>query len=213
MMSPAPPRPHPERAAKCARLEGWPRVRGHGSRRAALRGAPHHEVGYFNACSASYSACDQPPLPSLCSGSAAARNAARSTSTTVLPSLRNSSASLLLGVADLLGRLAGRLAQHLLEDLLVGVAELRPHMAADDGQQRLGDVAGQHDVRLHLVELLRHDGRQRILLPVDRALLQREIDFGEGDRRRVGADRLGEHQEQAAPAARAASCPSCLPAS
>src|SRR5262249_22193670 len=51
---------------------------------------------YFNACSASYSAFDQPApaLASLCRGTAALRNASRSTSTTFLPSLRNSSASL-----------------------------------------------------------------------------------------------------------------------
>ena len=69
-------------------------------------------------------------------------------------------------------------------------------MAADDRQQRFGDVAGQHDVALHLVELLGHDRRQRVFLAVDGALLQGEIDLGEGDRRGVGADRLGEHQEQ-----------------
>ena len=49
---------------------------------------------------------------------------------------------------------------------------------------------------LHLVELLRHDRRERILLPVDGALLEREINLGEGDRRGIRADRLGEHQEQ-----------------
>src|ERR1700751_4436550 len=58
--------------------------------------AGHDAATYFNACSASYSACDQPApaLASLCSGNATLRNASRSTSTTVLPSLRNSSASL-----------------------------------------------------------------------------------------------------------------------
>src|SRR5260221_10771639 len=51
-------------------------------------------VRYYNACSASYSARDQPApaLASLCSGIAALRNASRSTWTTVLPSLRSSSA-------------------------------------------------------------------------------------------------------------------------
>src|SRR4029077_18825630 len=49
---------------------------------------------YFSACNASYSARDQPApaLASLCSGIAALRNASRSTSTTVLPSLRSWSA-------------------------------------------------------------------------------------------------------------------------
>src|SRR3954453_9685394 len=60
-------------------------------RRAALR--PGHE-NYFSACSASYSAWLQPAPAdaSLCSGIAALRNASRSTVTTVLPSLRSSSA-------------------------------------------------------------------------------------------------------------------------
>ncbi len=49
------------------------------------------------------------------------------------------------------------------------------------------DVAGQHDVLLHLVELLGLDRRQRIFLGFDRAVLQREIDFREGDRGGVGA--------------------------
>ena len=35
---------------------------------------------------------------------------------------------------------------------------------------------------------------QRVLLPVDRLLLQREVDFGERNRRRVGADRFRQHQ-------------------
>ncbi len=49
---------------------------------------------------------------------------------------------------------------------------------------------------LHFVKFLGHDGRQRIFLPVDGALLQGEVDFGEGDRRGIGADGLGEHQKQ-----------------
>src|SRR5205085_6168085 len=77
---------------------------------------------------------------------------------------------LLFGLADLFGRLGGGFAQNLLEHFLVGVGQFRPHMASHDREQRLGDVPGQDDVRLHLVELLRHDGRQRILLPVHRAL-------------------------------------------
>ena len=75
-------------------------------------------------------------------------------------------------------------------------SESLPQRAADDREQRLGDVAGEHDVRLHLVELLRQDRRQRVLLRVHGALLQREIDLGEGDRRGVGADRLREHEVQ-----------------
>ncbi len=99
-------------------------------------------------------------------------------------------------LADLARGARGGLRQHVLERLLFVVRELRPHVAADDRHERFRDVARQHDVALHLVELLRHDRRQRVLLPVDGALLQREIDFGEGDRRRVGTHGLGEHEEQ-----------------
>ena len=67
-------------------------------------------------------------------------------------------------------------------------------MRTRDGQQRLDDVTGQHDVALHLVELLGHDGRQRILLAVHGALLQGQIHFCEGDRGGVGADRFRQHQ-------------------
>ena len=63
-------------------------------------------------------------------------------------------------------------------------------------EQRVGDVRGDVDVRLHLVELLRLDGRQRVLLRVHRLVLQREVDLGEGDRRRVGPDRAREERVQ-----------------
>ena len=79
-----------------------------------------------------------------------------------------------------------------LERLLVGVGELVPDVAADDGEQHLGDVAGEVDVRLHLVELLRQDRRQRVLLRIHRLVLQREVDLGEGDRRGVGAARSSD---------------------
>src|SRR4051812_29413912 len=62
-----------------------------------------------------------------------------------------------LGGGDLAASLVGGLLRHLGEDLLVGVGELRPGLAGDDGQQRVDDVAGQRDVLLHLVELLRLD--------------------------------------------------------
>src|SRR5262245_7785393 len=73
----------------------YPRATSRRSRRTAAR-RDLCGSNYFSACSASYSAFDQPApaLASLCNGTAALRNASRSTSTTVLPSLRNSSASL-----------------------------------------------------------------------------------------------------------------------
>ena len=71
------------------------------------------------------------------------------------------------------------------------------------------DVAGQHDVLLHLVELLRLDRRQRVLLRVDGAVLQRQVDLGEGDRRRVRAAGLGRARGRPARRARGSSGPSC----
>ena len=41
-------------------------------------------------------------------------------------------------------------------------------------------MAGQAQVLLNLIKLGRHDDRQRIFLAIDRALLQRREDFGEG---------------------------------
>jgi hypothetical protein len=52
------------------------------------------------------------------------------------------------------------------------------------------DVAGQRQVLLHLVELGRHDHRQRVLLPVHRALLQRGEHLGKGHRRGDDAEAL-----------------------
>ncbi|MND86090.1 hypothetical protein D3C80_780410 [compost metagenome] len=47
-------------------------------------------------------------------------------------------------------------------------------------------MAGENDVLLNFEEFFRFDRRQRVFLGVDRAVLQREIDFGECDRRGVG---------------------------
>ena len=51
-------------------------------------------------------------------------------------------------------------------------------------------MAGQRQVLLHLVELGRHDHAERVLLAVDRALLQRGEDLGEGHRRGDDAEAL-----------------------
>src|SRR2546423_3634520 len=61
----------------------------------------------------------------------------------------------LLGLHDLGVRFLRRLAEDRFEGLLLIVAELVPDMAADDREQHLGDVPGEIDVALHLVELLR----------------------------------------------------------
>ena len=53
-------------------------------------------------------------------------------------------------------------------------------------------MAGQHELRRHLVELHQLAGDQRIVLAVDRAGLQRRVEFGIGDGRRIGAERLAE---------------------
>ena len=48
------------------------------------------------------------------------------------------------------------------------------------------DMAGEHDMLLHLVELLRIDRRQGVFLRLDSPVLQCEIDLGKGDRRGIG---------------------------
>src|SRR5581483_2843535 len=95
-----------------------------------------------------------------------------------------------LGLADRGRRAVGGGEELALEDLLLLVREALPERGADHRHQRLEDVAGEVDVALHLVEFLRLDRRQRVFLPVDGAVLEREIHFGEGDGRGVGTDRL-----------------------
>src|SRR5439155_1877261 len=97
---------------------------------------------------------------------------------------------------DLAGRARGGFLVDYLEDLPVGLRQLRPQRPADDGEQRVGDVRGEVDVRLHLVELLRVYRGQGILLCLHRAVLQREVDLGKGDRGGVGADRAREERIQ-----------------
>src|SRR6266542_7131517 len=93
---------------------------------------------------------------------------------------------LALALCDVGGRVRRRLARDRNKDLLVAVGELRPDERRDLRRERIDDVAGQDNVLLHFVELLRLDRRERILLRVDGAVLQREIDLGEGDRRGIG---------------------------
>jgi hypothetical protein len=58
---------------------------------------------------------------------------------------------------------------------LVGGGQLVEAGLVHQEDRRAVDVAGQAQVLLHLVELGRHDHRQRILLPVHRALLHEPI--------------------------------------
>ena len=51
-------------------------------------------------------------------------------------------------------------------------------------------MVGDGQVLLHFRKLVRQDHIQRVFLPVNRLLLQRGIDLGEGQRRGVGAQRL-----------------------
>ena len=56
-------------------------------------------------------------------------------------------------------------------------------------------MVGHADVVLHVLEAARRDVGDRVLLAVDRALLQREEELLVGHLGRVGAERLGVHQE------------------
>ena len=85
------------------------------------------------------------------------------------------------------GRARGGFARDLGEDLLLLVGQLVPHVRRDLRRQAVDDVRGHHDRLLHFVEFLGLDRRQRIFLRVDGAVLQREVDLGERDRRRIGA--------------------------
>ena len=95
---------------------------------------------------------------------------------------------------DVAAGLLGCFLHHVTEDLFFIRTELAPELARGDGQERVDDVAGQRDVLLHLVELLGLDGGQRVLLGIDRAVLQRKVHLGKRDRCGVGAERLGESE-------------------
>jgi hypothetical protein len=66
------------------------------------------------------------------------------------------------------------------------------HRVPDLGRDRhhvIGhEMAGQHKLGGHLVELHQPAGEDRVLLAVDGAGLQRGVDLGIGDGRRVGTD-------------------------
>ena len=124
-------------------------------------------------------------------------NGPRSTLTTVLPRFSKSARASLSGVDDFVGGAAWRLPRARPRRSSCRRRESLPQALPDDDRhQRLGDVAGEDDVLLHLVELLRVDGGQRILLRIDGAVLQREVHLGERDRRGIGADGAREHHEE-----------------
>jgi hypothetical protein len=61
-------------------------------------------------------------------------------------------------------------------------------------EDAVDQVVGQHDLLGHLVELGRAHGGQRVVLAVDGAGLQAEVDLAEGQRRGGGAQRLAQEQ-------------------
>src|SRR2546429_5763540 len=69
-----------------------------------------------------------------------------------------------------------------------------PGLRGDRELQRVDEVPREHDLPRHLVELRRLQRRQRVVLAVDGAGLQAEVDLGEGERRRVRAERLPEEE-------------------
>src|SRR5215472_3155007 len=95
-----------------------------------------------------------------------------------------------LGVLRLAMRIDGRL-----QNLSVLGAQRLPRGLVDDDEPRRDDVTGEHEILLHLVELVALDGRQRILLPVDGALAQREIELADVERRRARAPGLRHRAE------------------
>ena len=75
--------------------------------------------------------------------------------------------------------------------LLVGAQPVPEGLG--EGEEDVGHLmAGQHDLLRDLVELGGDGVGQRVLQPVDGAGLHREVDFLEGQRRGVGAERVAE---------------------
>ena len=92
--------------------------------------------------------------------------------------------------AGLLALVGGGLHRGVRDDLLLVGRQRVPELLADQHRLRVVLVVGQRGVFLHFEELVRGDHGQRVFLAVDGFLLQRGIDLGEGQRRRVGAQRL-----------------------
>src|SRR5438552_5088254 len=69
-----------------------------------------------------------------------------------------------------------------------------PGLRGDRELQRVDEVPREHDLPRHLVELRRPQRRQRVVLAVDGAGLQAEVDLGKGERRRIRAERLPEEE-------------------
>ena len=69
-----------------------------------------------------------------------------------------------------------------------------PCLRGDRELQRVDEVPREHDLPRHLVELRRLHRRQRVVLAVDGAGLQAEVDLGEGERRRARPERLPEEE-------------------
>ena len=115
---------------------------------------------------------------------------------TVMPPVLNVSTSLLSCARISLSCVWPLRLDRGLEHLpLLGVERL-PRGFVHDDEARRDDVAGQHQVLLHLEELVALDRRQRILLAVDRALAQRQIELADVERRRPRAPGLGHRAER-----------------
>ena len=159
---------------KGRRWRGRPRRRV-SSRRSGSPGSPPSRPG-----------CSRGSSTGLFSSTASSK-LALSTSVTLMPLSLKVCTSAASRSWMIVGGAHRRLLHHLGEDRLVLVGQRGPARLRDDGVEVVDDVPGQRDVGLHLVELLRLDRRQRVLLRLHGAVLQREIDLGEGDRRGVGA--------------------------
>lgn len=79
--------------------------------------------------------------------------------------------------------------------LAVGVRQAVPGALAHQERRHLEHVARQGQVLLHFVQLARMDVDQRVLLPIDHALLQRHVQLGKFDLLCLGTQRLHDvHQ-------------------
>ena len=95
-----------------------------------------------------------------------------------------------LGVARDLALIRLGLVGGVDQDLALGLRQLVPRLLAGDDDQRVVGVSRDRQELLRLVQLRADDRRERVVLPVDGAVLERRVELGERQRQRVGAERL-----------------------
>ena len=95
-----------------------------------------------------------------------------------------------LGLEGDVGGIVASFEPRIGDQLLLLLAERLPDLLVDRGPDVVHQVAGQDDLVGDLVELGVEVRRQRVVLTIDRAGLERQVELAERDRRGVGPECL-----------------------